>query len=71
LVDLVLGVNVFLTGDAIRADECSLIVMNHRSKLDTNFLSSAIFHASVPSGAMNMKLVIREELKEMPVIGAF
>ena len=63
-------VSTSVSGDPIRADETSLIVMNHRSaKLDVLFFLSAAFRATNPTCAQNVKIVVKEEFQRIPVIG--
>jgi len=70
LLDIVSCVSVSVSGDPIRADETSLIVMNHRSaKLDPLFFLSAVHRATNPTCAQNTKIVLKEALMRIPVIG--
>ena len=70
LLDIVSRVKTSVSGDPIRADENSLIVMNCRSaKLDALFFLSAAFRATNPTCAQNIKIVVKEELQRIPVIG--
>ena len=70
LLEIVFGVRTYVTGDAIRAEETSLIVLNHPTRLDCNFLQCALLHASVPP-AHNAKFVLRDAVKNIPIIGKF
>ena len=69
LMTLVLGVRVRVTGDALLVDESSLLVSNHRTRLDWNFLWAAVFYAGWPTAAHNLKLVLKDEVKRIPGIG--
>ena len=70
MLDIVSCVSVSVSGDPIRADETSLIVMNHRSaKLDPLFFLSAVHRATNPTCAQNTKIVLKEALMRIPVIG--
>ena len=54
LLDMVSCVSTSVSGDPIRADETSLLVMNHRSaRLDALFFLSAAFRATNPTCAQN------------------
>ncbi|XP_023319759.1 lysocardiolipin acyltransferase 1 isoform X2 [Eurytemora carolleeae] len=66
LLELVYGVEIVLTGDSIKETEDSLIVVNHPTRTDWNFLWPALFHAS-PSH--NTKIVLKEELRKIPGMG--
>ena len=68
LLEIVFGVQTFVTGDAIRAEETSLIILNHPTRLDWGFLWSALLHSSVPP-AHNAKFVLKDEVKNIPGIG--
>ncbi len=57
-----------VSGDTLRADERSLVVVNHRSSVDLAGLASALFHASNPMAA-NVKLVLGAEHKSIPGFG--
>ena len=70
LLEIVFGVRTYVTGDAIRAEETSLIVLNHPTRLDCNFLWCALLHASVPP-AHNAKFVLKDAVKNIPIIGKF
>ena len=70
LLEIVLGTRTYVTGDAIRADETSLIIMNHPTRLDWNFIWCALLHVSVPP-AHNAKFVLKDSIKNMPVVGKF
>lgn len=66
---MILGVEFYVTGDNIRAEETSLIVVNHRTRVDWNFLWAAFFHGSVPTAGHNAKLVLKDEVKNLPGVG--
>ena len=70
LVELILGVRVHISGDALLAHESSLILSNHGSTLiDALVMSSAVFHASRPTGAIAVRAVVADRFKDLPVIG--
>ena len=70
LLDIFIGLRVSLSGDLIRSDETSLIVLNHRTRVDWNFLWAAFLHGSVPP-AHNAKMVLKEEVKAIPGLGVY
>jgi 1-acyl-sn-glycerol-3-phosphate acyltransferase len=57
-----------VSGDSIAAGESSLIIVNHRTRLDWNFLWSALFHYSAPE-SHNAKLVLKDQIRKIPGIG--
>ena len=69
LIQLVLGVDFRLSGDAFCANENALVVVNHRTRVDWNFLWGALFHAGIPTGAHNAKLVLKDDVKRIPGVG--
>ena len=69
LLELLYNVRLVLTGDPIDASESSLIVCNHRTRVDWNFIWSALFHAAVPTTGHNAKLVLKDQVKEIPGVG--
>ena len=68
LLEIVFGVQTFVTGDSIRAEETSLIILNHPTRLDWGFLWSALLHSSVPP-CHNTKFVLKDEVKNIPGMG--
>ena len=62
--------NLLFLGDTIHADESSLIILNHRTRLDWNFLWAALFHATSPP-ALNAKLVLKNQIRKIPGIGKY
>ena len=62
------GVRFRLHGDLFLTGERSLIVLNHRTRVDWNFLWAALLHAAHPPAA-NAKLVLKDEVKSIPGIG--
>lgn len=46
LLQFVCGTKIIITGDPIVPGITSLLVMNHRTRTDWNFLWSAIYHAT-------------------------
>ena len=68
LLEIVFGVRTCVTGDAIRSEETSLIILNHPTRLDWGFLWCALLHSSVPP-AHNAKFVLKDAVKNIPIIG--
>ena len=65
LLEVVFGVQTFIGGDQFRPEENSLILLNHRTRNDWNFMWSALFHATHPM-AHNAKFVLKEDVKILP-----
>ncbi|TRY78941.1 hypothetical protein TCAL_05003 [Tigriopus californicus] len=68
LLEIVYGVRFFVSGDAICSNENSLIILNHRTRVDWNFLWGVLLHSSVPQ-SHNAKLVLKQEVKQIPGVG--
>lgn len=62
------GVRFYLSGDAIRPGERSLIILNHRNRLDWNFFWGALAHAASPP-AHNCKIVLKSGIRKFPALG--
>ena len=65
LLEVVFGVQTFIGGDQFRPEENSLILLNHRTRNDWNFMWSALFHATHPM-SHNAKFVLKEDVKILP-----
>ncbi|KAI8482737.1 Lysocardiolipin acyltransferase 1 [Branchiostoma belcheri] len=63
LLELVYGVRVRLTGDVIRPGERTLIIMNHRSRLDWMFLWACLLRRGHLS---KEKIILKTSLKNIP-----
>lgn len=59
---------VQVTGDAIQAGETSLIVMNHRTRTDWNFLWPAAYHSTIGPGRFkhSTKFVLKDVIRHIP-----
>jgi len=68
LLEICFGYSTFLSGDHIRPEENSLILLNHRTRVDWNFFWAALLHGTSPP-AHNAKLVLKDEVKEIPGVG--
>ena len=62
----VYGVEVVLTGDALLPGENSLMVVNHPTRLDWNFLWMGLFHAGPTH---NAKIILKESVRKVPGLG--
>jgi lysocardiolipin and lysophospholipid acyltransferase len=68
LLEILIGCRVFLSGDTINPGEGSIIIMNHRNRLDWFFLWAALLHGTKPP-AHRCKFVLKSGVKEIPGIG--
>ena len=70
LLEICFGTQTFISGDYFRPEENSLILLNHRTRVDWNFLWCALLHGSSPP-SHNAKLVLKDEVKKIPGLGKF
>ncbi|KAK8726081.1 hypothetical protein OTU49_010371 [Cherax quadricarinatus] len=68
LMEVVFGVRFFLSGDLIRPEETSIIILNHRNRLDWNFFWGALAHATYPP-THNCKIVLKSGIRKFPGLG--
>lgn len=68
LLEAVFGMKTFVTGDAIRSDETSIIICNHRTRVDWNFLWCALLHSTTPA-THSTKFVLKDQVKQIPAVG--
>ncbi|XP_011267103.1 lysocardiolipin acyltransferase 1 isoform X3 [Camponotus floridanus] len=63
----VLGVKIFVSGDHISPDESAVLVMNHRTRVDWNFLWAAMYQACMPNVACHkLKFILKDPLRHIP-----
>lgn len=57
-----------VTGDAIQSGETSLIIMNHRTRTDWNFLWPATYHSTIGLGRLKhpTKFVLKDVIRHIP-----
>lgn len=67
-MEIVMGTKVVIVGDIVDPEERSLIVMNHRTRLDWNFLWGAMFHGTKPA-AHRLKFVLKSAVRHFPGLG--
>nr|CAD7573851.1 unnamed protein product [Timema californicum] len=70
LLECILGTKIVVTGDYILPQEAALLVMNHRTRLDWNFLWAAMFHACQPM-AHRLKFVLKASIRHLPGPGPY
>lgn len=67
-MEVIYGVKFFLSGDVIRPRERSVILLNHRNRLDWNYFWGALAHATSPP-AHNLKIVLKSGIRKFPGLG--
>jgi len=65
----VLGARIRVVGDPILSRERSLLVCNHRTRLDWNWLWAALFHGGWPNAGHSAKIVLKDDVKCIPGLG--
>ncbi|XP_042222835.1 lysocardiolipin acyltransferase 1-like [Homarus americanus] len=68
LMEVVYGVRFFVSGDVIRPQETSILLLNHRNRLDWNFFWGALAHGTSPP-AHNCKIVLKSGIRKFPGLG--
>lgn len=68
LLELLVGCRIWISGDDIDPSEGSIIIMNHRNRLDWFFLWAAMLHGTKPP-AHRCKFVLKSDVKKIPGIG--
>jgi lysocardiolipin and lysophospholipid acyltransferase len=69
LLECLIGTRVIVIGDAILPHDRALIVMNHRTRLDWNFLWAGMFHACCKPLAHRIKMVLKASVRHIPGAG--
>jgi lysocardiolipin and lysophospholipid acyltransferase len=68
----VLGVKIYVSGDHISPYESAVLVMNHRTRVDWNFLWAAMYQACMPSIACHkLKFILKDPIRHIPGPGNF
>ncbi|XP_058801968.1 lysocardiolipin acyltransferase 1-like isoform X2 [Phymastichus coffea] len=61
------GVKVIVSGDHIRPDDSAIMVMNHRTRVDWNFLWGAMYQACMPHAAAHkLKFILKDPIRHIP-----
>ncbi|KAK0095490.1 hypothetical protein PV326_008196 [Microctonus aethiopoides] len=62
-----IGVRVIISGDHISPNESAIMVMNHRTRVDWNFLWAAMYQACMPSiAAHKLKFILKDPIRHIP-----
>ncbi|KAJ8672677.1 hypothetical protein QAD02_003937 [Eretmocerus hayati] len=63
----VLGMKVVVSGDHIRPNDSAIMVMNHRTRVDWNFLWGAMYQACMPHILLHkLKFVLKDPIRHIP-----
>lgn len=63
----VLGVKIYVSGDRISPHESAVLVMNHRTRVDWNFLWAAMYQACMPNVACHkLKFILKDPIRHIP-----
>lgn len=61
------GVKIYVSGDHISPDESAVLVMNHRTRVDWNFLWAAMYQACMPKvGCHKLKFILKDPIRHIP-----
>ncbi|XP_032691038.1 lysocardiolipin acyltransferase 1-like isoform X1 [Odontomachus brunneus] len=61
------GVKIYVSGDHISPHESAVLVMNHRTRVDWNFLWAAMYQACMPNVACHrLKFVLKDPIRHIP-----
>ncbi|CAH1110213.1 unnamed protein product [Psylliodes chrysocephalus] len=68
LTQFLFGCNIQVTGDVIRTGEMSLLLMNHRTRTDWNFIWPVVYHCVEEKGklAHSTKFILKDPIKHIP-----
>lgn len=62
-----LGVKIVVSGDHIRPNDSAVLIMNHRTRVDWNFLWGAMYQACMPRVvAHNLKMILKDPIRHVP-----
>lgn len=65
---LLFGTRFIITGDHIDPLDGALLIMNHRNRLDWNFLWAGMYYSSKPR-AHKLKMVLKSAIRHVPFAG--
>ncbi|KAH0539787.1 lysocardiolipin acyltransferase 1-like [Cotesia glomerata] len=62
-----IGVKVIISGDHVLPNESAILVMNHRTRVDWNFLWAAMYQACMPNiAAHKLKFILKDPIRHIP-----
>jgi len=65
---LLFDTRFIITGDRINPDDSALLIMNHRNRLDWNFLWGGLYYSAEPP-AHKLKMVLKSTIRHVPFAG--
>eukprot|EP00096_Caligus_rogercresseyi_P003892 TRINITY_DN1771_c1_g1_i1.p1 TRINITY_DN1771_c1_g1~~TRINITY_DN1771_c1_g1_i1.p1 ORF type:complete len:392 (+),score=100.38 TRINITY_DN1771_c1_g1_i1:76-1251(+) len=68
LTEWIFDSKVVVSGDHIRSDESSIFIVNHRTRVDWNYLFVGLNKITFPA-TNNAKFVLKEEVRMIPGVG--
>lgn len=70
-MEILCGCNIQVSGDPIRTGEMSLLIMNHRTRTDWNFVWPTVYHCVQGRGklAHSTKMVLKDVIRHIPGAG--
>lgn len=69
-MNIIFGSKIHVSGDEINGEETSILIVNHRTRVDWNFLWALMYYASIPR-CHKMKIALKAELRHMPSLGKY
>lgn len=69
-MNIIFGTQFRITGDHIETNEISLLLANHRTRVDWNFLWGLMYYASQPRNH-RMKITLKAPLRNVPSLGEY
>lgn len=65
---IIFGTEVHISGDKILSTENSIILLNHRTRVDWNFFWAVMYFGSKPR-SHRAKMVLKDPLRHVPSLG--
>lgn len=69
-MNLIFGTKIRITGDRINGSEMSVLIVNHRTRVDWKYLWALMYYASQPQ-CHRMKIALKAPLRHMPSLGEY
>jgi len=70
MIEILLGVRITMSGEAVIPWEGAVVIMNHRTRLDWNFLWAAYYHAAHPH-SHSLKFILKAPIMHIPGPGTY
>lgn len=66
------GVKIVVSGDHVIHDDSAILMMNHRTRTDWNFVWAAMYQACMPNvAAHRLKMILKDPVRHVPGPGTF